>query len=99
MSRLHERYPRWASWASASMSPTSSRAAGTGIRGGISAPPHGIAGAGAQAGDHEKVLIENLRVANRVFNELSAMGVRFRDRRFRHGYSALTYLQNTRSRL
>jgi diguanylate cyclase (GGDEF)-like protein len=42
----------------------------------------------------EKVLIDNLRLANRVFNELNAMGVRIDIDDFGTGYSALTYLQN-----
>lgn len=42
----------------------------------------------------EKVLIENLRVANRVFNELNTMGVRIDIDDFGTGYSALSYLQN-----
>ncbi|HEY5983629.1 MAG TPA: EAL domain-containing protein [Anaerolineales bacterium] len=42
----------------------------------------------------ERVLIENVRVANRVFDELNALGVRFEIDDFGTGYSALTYLQN-----
>ena len=41
----------------------------------------------------ERVLIENLRLANRVFNDLNGMGVRFDIDDFGTGYSALTYLQ------
>src|SRR5574340_323232 len=42
----------------------------------------------------EKVLIGNLRLANRLFTELNGMGVRFDIDDFGTGYSALTYLQN-----
>ena len=42
----------------------------------------------------ERVLIENLRLANRVLSDLSGMGVRFDIDDFGTGYSALTYLQN-----
>ncbi len=42
----------------------------------------------------EKVLIGNLRLANRLFSELNRMGVHFDIDDFGTGYSALTYLQN-----
>jgi diguanylate cyclase (GGDEF)-like protein len=42
----------------------------------------------------EKVLIGNLRLANRLFSELNGMGIRFDIDDFGTGYSALTYLQN-----
>ncbi|HET6846202.1 MAG TPA: EAL domain-containing protein, partial [Anaerolineales bacterium] len=42
----------------------------------------------------EKVLIGNLRLANRLFSELSSEGIRFDIDDFGTGYSALTYLQN-----
>jgi diguanylate cyclase (GGDEF)-like protein len=42
----------------------------------------------------ERVLIENLRLANRIFRELNGMGVRFEIDDFGTGYSALSYLQN-----
>jgi len=41
----------------------------------------------------ERVLIENQRVANRVFSELNNMGVRLDIDDFGTGYSALVYLQ------
>jgi diguanylate cyclase (GGDEF)-like protein len=41
----------------------------------------------------ERVLIENQRVANRVFSELNSMGVRLDIDDFGTGYSALGYLQ------
>jgi diguanylate cyclase (GGDEF)-like protein len=42
----------------------------------------------------ERVLIDNLRLANRVFAELNGMGVRIDIDDFGTGYSALSYLQN-----
>lgn len=42
----------------------------------------------------EKVLIGNLRLANRLFKELNSVGVRFDIDDFGTGYSALTYLQH-----
>jgi diguanylate cyclase (GGDEF)-like protein len=42
----------------------------------------------------ERVLIENQRVANRVFSELNSMGVRLDIDDFGTGYSALGYLQH-----
>ena len=42
----------------------------------------------------EKVLIGNLRLANRLFDELKGMGIRFDIDDFGTGYSALAYLQD-----
>lgn len=42
----------------------------------------------------EKVLIGNLRLANRLFEELKGMGIRFDIDDFGTGYSALAYLQD-----
>jgi diguanylate cyclase (GGDEF)-like protein len=42
----------------------------------------------------ERVLIGNLRLANRLFHELNGKGIRFDIDDFGTGYSALTYLQN-----
>jgi len=42
----------------------------------------------------EKVLIGNLRLANRLFKELNGEGIRFDIDDFGTGYSALTYLQH-----
>jgi Amt family ammonium transporter len=95
MSRLHERYPRLGELG-VSVNVSNKQFAQQGLVSTVGSALRrtGLPARALKLEITEKVLIENLRVANRVFNELSTMGVRFEIDDFGTGYSALTYLQN-----